>query len=48
MVNVRKEPVQLVYSVAVGARVRGWHRLSRREVIRIGGPDVDHGFTQLV
>lgn len=48
MVDLSEEAVQLVYSVAVGARVRGWHGLSRREVICIGGPDVDHGFDQLV
>lgn len=48
MVGLRKEPVQLVYSVAVGGRVRGRHGLSRGEVICIGGPDVDHGFNQLV
>ena len=47
-VESRKEPVHVLYSIAIGSSVRGWHRLSRREVICIGGPDVDHGFEEIV
>ncbi len=47
-VDVRQDPVHLLSSIAVGASLRGHDSLSSREVICIGGPNVDHVVSELV